>query len=194
MEEKQLISWENREFVDKDTVLFYYEQANKQLEGILSVGEATKERGYQLLSIIIAILTGASWVLHNQAENISWLLASFIGIGICIFVAFLLIKEVIGVHTSWQPGKRPSEFDIDTFLNYYRKIKVPSDKILIHIVSDQLEAIETKIALNLEIVNKRARFYEYCLKTCTIGMFFVVLILISTPLFTALVELFHLLF
>lgn len=194
MEAKQFVSWKNREFLDKETILFYYEQANKQLEGILAAGEATKERGYQLLSIIIAILTGFSWVVQTQSENLSLLLASLTGIGICIFVSFILMKKVISVHTSWQPGKCPSEFEIDTFINYYRGIQVPSNRLFIHIVADQLETIETKIALNSEVVNERERFYGYCLDTCTIGITFIAIILASAPAFTLLADLFHLQF
>ncbi|MZJ34479.1 hypothetical protein GT562_12600, partial [Collinsella sp. BIOML-A1] len=150
MEQKCIISEQSRNELDKNTVDFYLNEAEKQLEGIVDVSNRITDRSYILLTGIITVLTGFGWILNMQEGNISLVLISIIGILASVVVLGILILKIICIHTIWLSGKKPSELDIDIFMNYYRSCKIKGNKRYVNIVADHLEAIENKIALNLE--------------------------------------------
>jgi hypothetical protein len=166
MEQKSIISEQSRANLDKDTVNFYLNEADKQLEGIVNVSNGITERSYILLSGIIAILTGFGWILKAQEGDWTLYVVSVLGMVASIAIITILILKVICVHTIWLPGKRPSELDIDVFIDYYSTRKLTKEQRYIHIVADHLDAIEAKIALNLRDVKIRTIWYARCLKIC----------------------------
>ena len=90
-----------------------------------------------------------------------------------------MILKIICIHTIWLSGKKPSELDIDIFMNYYRSCKIKGNKRYVNIVADHLEAIENKIALNLEDIRIRTIWYGRCLKICFFTICIIVCILIA---------------
>ena len=101
-----------------------------------------------------------------------------------------LILKIICIHTVWLPGKKPSELDIDIFIDYYCSCKIRGDKRYVNIVADHLEAIENKIALNLEDIRVRTTWYGRCLKICFFTICIIVLILVAEH-FTSVWALVH---
>ena len=166
MEQKCIISEQSRNELDKNTVDFYLNEAERQLEGIVDVSNRITDRSYILLTGIITVLTGFGWILNMQEGNISLVLISIIGILASVVVLGILILKIICIHTIWLSGKKPSELDIDIFMNYYRSCKIKGNKRYVNIVADHLEAIENKIALNLEDIRIRTIWYGRCLKIC----------------------------
>ena len=103
-------------------------------------------------------------------------------LGLTVMVALvlgILILKIICIHTIWLSGKKPSELDIDIFMNYYRSCKIKGNKRYVNIVADHLEAIENKIALNLEDIRIRTIWYGRCLKICFFTICIIVCILIA---------------
>lgn len=178
MEQKSVISEQSRASLDKDTVDFYLSEANKQLEGIVNVSNGITERSYILLSGLIAVLTGFGWILNVQANKWSLYVISTIGMLTAITVIAILIMKVICVHTIWMPRKSPSELDIDIFVDYYRTCNLTKEQQYIHIVADHLDAIEAKIALNLNDIKVRTTWYGRCLKVCLCAICAITCILI----------------
>ena len=179
MEQKSIISEQTRKELDKNTVDFYLSEAEKQLDGVVDVSNRITERAYILLTGIITVLTGFGWILNMQEGNISLVLISIIGILASIVVLGILILKIICIHTVWLPGKKPSELDIDIFIDYYCSCKIRGDKRYVNIVADHLEAIENKIALNLEDIRVRTTWYGRCLKICFFTICIIVLILVA---------------
>lgn len=190
MEQKSIISEQTRKELDKNTVDFYLSEAEKQLDGVVDVSNRITERAYILLTGIITVLTGFGWILNMQEGNISLVLISIIGILASIVVLGILILEIICIHTVWLPGKKPSELDIDIFIDYYCSCKIRGDKRYVNIVADHLEAIENKIALNLEDIRVRTTWYGRCLKICFFTICIIVLILVAEH-FTSVWALVH---
>ena len=186
MEQKSIISEQTRKELDKNTVDFYLSEAEKQLDGVVDVSNRITERAYILLTGIITVLTGFGWILNMQEGNISLVLISIIGILASIVVLGILILKIICIHTVWLPGKKPSELDID----YYCSCKIRGDKRYVNIVADHLEAIENKIALNLEDIRVRTTWYGRCLKICFFTICIIVLILVAEH-FTSVWALVH---
>ena len=187
MEQKSIISEQTRKELDKNTVDFYLSEAEKQLDGVVDVSNRITERAYILLTGIITVLTGFGWILNMQEGNISLVLISIIGILASIVVLGILILKI---HTVWLPGKKPSELDIDIFIDYYCSCKIRGDKRYVNIVADHLEAIENKIALNLEDIRVRTTWYGRCLKICFFTICIIVLILVAEH-FTSVWALVH---
>ena len=154
MEQKCIISEQSRNELDKNTVDFYLNEAERQLEGIVDVSNRITDRSYILLTGIITVLTS-------------------------VVVLGILILKIICIHTIWLSGKKPSELDIDIFMNYYRSCKIKGNKRYVNIVADHLEAIENKIALNLEDIRIRTIWYGRCLKICFFTICIIVCILIA---------------
>lgn len=190
MEQKSIISEQSRNELDKDMVDFYLKEAEKQLEGVVDVSNRITDRSYILLTGIITVLTGFGWILNMQEGNLSLVLISVIGIVACITVLGILILKIICIHTIWLPGKKPSELDIDIFIDYYRACNIKGNKRYVNIVVDHLEAIESKIALNLEDIRIRTTWYSRCLKICFFSICIIVLILIAEH-FTSVWALVH---
>ena len=84
-----------------------------------------------------------------QEGNISLVLISIIGILASVVVLGILILKIICIHTIWLSGKKPSELDIDIFMNYYRSCKIKGNKRYVNIVADHLEAIEDMLFYDL---------------------------------------------
>ena len=190
MEQKSIISEQTRKELDKNTVDFYLSEAEKQLDGVVDVSNRITERAYILLTGIITVLTGFGWILNMQEGNISLVLISIIRILASIVVLGILISKIICIHTVWLPGKKPSELDIDIFIDYYCSCKIRGDKRYVNIVADHLEAIENKIALNLEDIRVRTTWYGRCLKICFFTICIIVLILVAEH-FTSVWALVH---
>ena len=190
MEQKSIISEQTRKELDKNTVDFYLSEAEKQLDGVVDVSNRITERAYILLTGIITVLTGFGWILNMQEGNISLVLISIIGILASIVVLGILILKIICIHTVWLPGKKPSELDIDIFIDYYCSCKIRGDKRYVNIVADHLEAIENKIALNMEDIRVRTTWYGRCLKICFFTNCIIVLILVEEH-FTSVWALVH---
>ena len=190
MEQKSIISEQTRKELDKNTVDFYLSEAEKQLDGVVNVSNRITERAYILLTGIITVLTGFGWILNMQEGNISLVLISIIGILASIVVLGILILKIICIHTVWLPGKKTSELDIDIFIDYYCSCKIRGDKRYVNIVADHLEAIENKIALNLEDIRVRTTWYGRCLKICFFTICIIVLILVAEH-FTSVWALVH---
>ena len=190
MEQKSIISEQTRKELDKNTVDFYLSEAEKQLDGVVDVSNRITERAYILLTGIITVLTGFGWILNMQEGNISLVLISIIGILASIVVLGILILKIICIHTVLLPGKKPSELDIDIFIDYYCSCKIRGDKRYVNIVADHLEAIENKIALNLEDIRVRTTWYGRCLKICFFTICIIVLILVAEH-FTSVWALVH---
>ena len=66
MEQKCIISEQSRNELDKNTVDFYLNEAERQLEGIVDVSNRITDRSYILLTGIITVLTGFGWILNMQ--------------------------------------------------------------------------------------------------------------------------------
>lgn len=190
MEQKSIISEQTRKELDKNTVDIYLSEAEKQLDGVVDVSNRITERAYILLTGIITVLTGFGWILNMQEGNISLVLISIIGILASIVVLGILILKIICIHTVLLPGKKPSELDIDIFIDYYCSCKIRGDKRYVNIVADHLEAIENKIALNLEDIRVRTTWYGRCLKICFFTICIIVLILVAEH-FTSVWALVH---
>ena len=190
MEQKSIISEQTRKELDKNTVDFYLSEAEKQLDGVVDVSNRITERAYILLTGIITVLTGFGWILNMQEGNISLVLISIIGILASIVVLGILILKIICIHTVWLPGKKPSELDIDIFIDYYCSCKIRGDKRYVNIVADHLEAIENKIALNLEDNRVRTTLNGRCIKICFFTICIIVLILVAEH-FTSVWALVH---
>lgn len=190
MEQKSIISERTRNELDKSTVDFYLSEAEKQLDGVIDVSNRITDRSYILLTGIITVLTGFGWILNMQDGNISLVLISVIGILASIVVLSILILKIICIHTVWLAGKKPSELDIDIFIDYYSSCKIKGDKRYVNIVADHLEAIENKIALNLEDIRIRTIWYSRCLKICLFTICIIVGILIAEH-FTSVWALVH---
>ena len=62
MEQKCIISEQSRNELDKNTVDFYLNEAERQLEGIVDVSNRITDRSYILLTGIITVLTGFGWI------------------------------------------------------------------------------------------------------------------------------------
>ena len=182
-QEINIISEQTRKELDKNTVDFYLSEAEKQLDGVVDVSNRITERAYILLTGIITVLTGFGWILNMQEGNISLVLISIIGILASIVVLGILILKIICI-------KKPSELDIDIFIDYYCSCKIRGDKRYVNIVADHLEAIENKIALNLEDIRVRTTWYGRCLKICFFTICIIVLILVAEH-FTSVWALVH---
>ena len=158
-----IISEQARQHLNKDLVEFYLQEADKQLDGIVNVSNNITERAYVFLSAIIAILTGLIWIV-NELDNKPMFIASFLGLFACLAIIIILLIKVICIHTIWITGKKPSEFNINGFLDYYTQDEEMSkDDIYINIVADHLDAIEAKIALNIDQINIRTKWFGNCL-------------------------------
>ena len=101
MEQKCIISEQSRNELDKNTVDFYLNEAERQLEGIVDVSNRITDRSYILLTGIITVLTGFGWILNMQEGNISLVLISIIGILASVVVLGILILKIICIHTIW---------------------------------------------------------------------------------------------
>ena len=170
MEQKCIISEQSRNELDKNTVDFYLNEAERQLEGIVDVSNRITDRSYILLTGIITVLTGFGWILNMQEGNISLVLISIIGILASVVVLGILILKIICIHTIWLSGKNQTD---------YRSCKIKGNKRYVNIVADHLEAIENKIALNLEDIRIRTIWYGRCLKICFFTICIIVCILIA---------------
>ena len=66
MEQKCIISEQSRNELDKNTVDFYLNEAERQLEGIVDVSNRITDRSYILLTGIITVLTGFGWICKKE--------------------------------------------------------------------------------------------------------------------------------
>lgn len=142
------ISEKSRELMKKETAELYMKQAEKELKCVVDVANKLTDRGYQLLSILLAVLTGFSWVLSLQSSFILTVISS-ICIGVCTVCCIIILRKVISTYEIWSDGKAPLEMDIEAFLTYYHE-KGMDSKQYINIISDELEAVQQRITLNVQ--------------------------------------------
>ena len=93
MEQKCIISEQSRNELDKNTVDFYLNEAERQLEGIVDVSNRITDRSYILLTGIITVLTGFGWILNMQEGNISLVNIYHWYIGFCCGFGYFDIEN-----------------------------------------------------------------------------------------------------
>lgn len=152
MNEEYIISEEIRSSMDEKTAEHFLKEAEQRLEYIIQASFRTTEKGYQLLAIIIAALTGFGWVLSTQKDFMLTLI-SIIGIAACATSGIILITGVISTHTVWSNGRTPEEINITEFIKYYKECNIKDKERYVNFISDELEAIQKKSARNWKIYN-----------------------------------------
>ena len=78
MEEFKL-TIETRELLTKEMAEHYLKEAEQKLDYIVKISNEISEKGYKLLSLLIAILTGFGWVL-SRGQDGTYLFVSIVGI------------------------------------------------------------------------------------------------------------------
>lgn len=106
MEEEFKITIETREILTKEMVEHYLKQAEQKLEYIVNISNQMTEKGYKLLSLLIAILTGFSWVL-SRGQDGTYLFVSIVGIMASAICCGILLTKVVSLHTVWSNGRTP---------------------------------------------------------------------------------------
>lgn len=169
---------ETREILTKELAEHYLKQAEQKLEYIVNISNQTTEKGYKLLSLLIAILTGFSWVL-SRGQDGTYLFVSIVGIAASAICCGILLTKVVSLHTVWSNGRTPEEMDINTFPNYYmNECKLSAKRAYIESIADELESIQNKVVLNLKEYKDRIYFYKLCLDiiVMTLGICSVIMI------------------
>lgn len=177
MEEFKL-TIETREILTKEMTEHYLKEAEQKLEYIVKISNEISEKGYKLLSLLIAILTGFGWVL-SRGQDGTYLFVSIVGIAASALCCTILLTQVVSVHTVWSNGRTPEEMDINTFPNYYiKECELSSERAYIESVADELESIQKKVDLNLRQYKPRIYFYKLCLDiiVMTLGICSVIII------------------
>lgn len=103
------ISEKSRELMKKETAELYMKQAEKELKCVVDVANKLTDRGYQLLSILLAVLTGFSWVLSLQSSFILTVISS-ICIGVCTVCCIIILRKVISPMKYGAMEKRRSKW------------------------------------------------------------------------------------
>jgi hypothetical protein len=162
MEEFKL-TIETRQMLTKELVEHYLKQAEQKLEYIVNISNQTTEKGYKLLSLLIAILTGFGWVL-SRGQDGTYLFVSIVGIAASAICCGILLTKVVSYHTIWSNGRTPEEMDINVFPNYYiNECDLSPEKAYIECIADEIESIQEKVDLNLKQYKDRIYFYKACL-------------------------------
>lgn len=177
MEEFKL-TIETRELLTKEMAEHYLKEAEQKLDYIVKISNEISEKGYKLLSLLIAILTGFGWVL-SRGQDGTYLIVSIVGIAASALCCTILLTTVVSVHTIWCNGRTPEEMDINTFPNYYmNECKLSAERAYIESIADELESIQNKVVLNLKEYKDRIYFYKLCLDiiVMTLGICSVIMI------------------
>lgn len=152
-----------REILTKEMAEHYLKEAEQKLEYIVKISNETTEKGYKLLNLLIAILTGFGWVL-SRGQDGTYLFVSIVGIAASAICCAIILTKVVSLHTVWSNGRTPEEMDINTFPDYYiKECELPAERAYIESIADELESIQKKVALNLKEYKARIYFYKLCL-------------------------------
>lgn len=181
MEEQQFAIPKNiRRLINKETAEHYLRMAEKELSHMVEVSNRTVERGYQLLSMLIAVLTGFGWVLSSDTKQILTTISM-----ICVIVAFIccviIAFKVISVHVVMGYGRMPKDMDITEFITYYHSLGLDK-KQYINIIADEIESIQMRIDFNRKATQRRLYFFGLCLDLILIAIIVCGLLLISSTL------------
>lgn len=177
MGKKLFVSKNSRKLVSKDLADFYLAESNLHLSSILDVGHKITDRAYLLLAGILVILTGVSWTMYNKIDKPFIMAATLVGLLACIAVLVILFWKVINVHTIWLSGKKPSEFNINGFMKYYKNQKIKDDNLYVNVVMDHLCALEMKMADNEKSNNQRIKWYNVCFGICLAAIISIILLI-----------------
>lgn len=162
MEEFKL-TIETRELLTKEIAEHYLKEAEQKLEYIVKISNGTTEKGYKLLGLLIAILTGFGWVLSKEQGG-TYLFVSIVGIAASAICCAIILTKVVSLHTIWSNGRTPEEMDINTFSKYYiKECELSAERAYIESIADELESIQKKVVLNLQQYKPRIYFYKLCL-------------------------------
>lgn len=171
-----------RKLIKKETAEHYLREADKALSLTVEVSNRAVERGYQLLSILIAVLTGFGWVLYSEPKHILTLISI-----ICIFLAticcVIIALKVISIHTLLGQGKMPKDMDIENLINYYHIVGLDKEQY-INIIADEIESIQMRIDFNTEETNRRIYFFGLCLDLIVFAVVLSVALLLYSALFS----------
>lgn len=185
MEDRQFTIPDNiRKLIKKETAEHYLREADKALSLMVEVSNRTVERGYQLLSILIAVLTGFGWVLHSNHDRILTLI-SIICIFLAIICCLIIALKVISVHTLSGQGRMPNDMDIEDFIGYYHTIGLDKEQY-INIIADEIESIQMRIDINREEINRRVHFFGLCLDLIIFAVVISGLLLLYSALFSTM--------
>lgn len=182
MEEAQFIIPENvRKLIKKETVEHYLREADKELAHTVEVSNRTVERGYQLLSILIAVLTGFGWVLYSDPRRILTVI-SIICVILALICCVIIALKVISVHALFGQGRMPKDMDIEDFINYYHTVGLDKEQY-INIIADEIESIQMRIDFNRDETQRRVRFFGLCLDLIIFAIITCGLLLLYSALF-----------
>lgn len=162
MEDKQfIISDDVRKLIKKETAEHYLREADKELSHTVEVSNRTVERGYQLLTIMVAVLTGSGWVLYSNPKSILATISM-----ICIFSAIvccvIIALKVISLRLLFGQGKMPKDMGIEDFISYYHSAGLDKYQY-VNIIADEIESIQTKIEFNRKDIQHRVYYFGICL-------------------------------
>ena len=177
MEEFKL-TIETRELLTKELAEHYLKEAEQKLEYIVKKSDEITEKGYKLLNLLIAILTGFGWVL-SRGQDGTYLFVSIVGIAAAAICCTILLTTVVSLHTVWSNGRTPEEMDINVYPDYYiKECELSPKKAYIESIADEIESIQKKVDLNLKQYKDRIYFYKLCLDiiVMTLGICSVILI------------------
>lgn len=169
------ISEETRKLIRKDTADFYVSQAEKKLKSVTELADRLTSRGYQLLSVLLAVLTGFGWVLSVE-NSFGLTVISIVGISTCTLCCLILFFKVISAYPVFYEGREPADMDIDSFIEFYHKKGMDSGQY-VNIVADELEVIQQKIAFNLENLTRRQKYFSLCFDLIITGIMLCLLFL-----------------
>lgn len=183
MEDRQFTIPDNiRKLIKKETAEHYLQEADKALSLTIEVSNRVVERGYRLLSILIAVLTGFGWVLHSDRDPI-FTLISIICIFVTIICCLIIALKVISVHKLSGQGRMPNDMDIEDFINYYHTVGLDKEQY-INIIADEIESIQMRIDANSKETNSRVYFFGLCLDLIIFAVAVSGLLLLYSALFT----------
>ena len=182
MEDRQFTIPDNiRKLLKKETAEHYLREADKALSLTVEVSNRTVERGYQLLSILIAALTGFGWVLYSEPRHILTAISI-----ICVFLAIIccviIALKVISIHTLLGQGRMPKDMDIEDLINYYHTAGLDEEQY-VNIIADEIESIQMRIDHNRKGTDCRVYFFGLCLDLIIFATVICGLLLLYSALF-----------
>lgn len=180
MEEKENAAEEwldeaTRSLLDKDSVEFYFKQAEDRLKWTLTNYKNTTDRCYalggMLLTVFIALVGIIASFLVNDSGNKWILILSIEGCVTCAIAMVIILIKVMRPRMIYPSGRVPKKMGIPEFVKYYSESGMP---IYENIVADSLSAYQTYIEDNDRTNAARIRYAGYALNVVICGVCVVV--------------------
>lgn len=184
MEEKDNIveNWldeSTRKLLDKDSVEFYFKQAEESLKYSIRDSKVITDRCYalggMLLTVFIALLGIIASFLVNDSGNKWILVLSLEGLVTCSIAMFILLIKIMRPHEYSPCGREPKEMGIPEFVKYYSESGMP---VYENIVMNELLVYQHRIESNDQTNAKRVRHAGIAMNVVICGICIVVITLL----------------